>query len=144
MLKFTNADLEKMNEEFEEFFESSESSDDEPIDIESPPINKSLKKKRKREEEENVNLKFFVRPEPKKIELTTQECNSTTDKNESSSSDDETLSTKFRQGGDLPSDLDLGSENDSGKSENPIDEEDDGDWNMMGAALEREFLGLDQ
>jgi RNA polymerase II subunit A C-terminal domain phosphatase len=28
-------------------------------------------------------------------------------------------------------------------SEDPIDEVDDGDWNMMGAALEREFLGLE-
>lgn len=52
-------------------------------------------------------------------------------------------STKFRRGEALPSDLDLG-ENDSESppSEDPRDpdEMDDGDWNMMGAALEREFL----
>lgn len=58
----------------------------------------------------------------------------------SEEADDDSPSAKFRRGGDLPSDLDLGSN--SGGSE---DEkcEDDGEWNMMGAALEREFLGLD-
>lgn len=51
-------------------------------------------------------------------------------------------STKFRRGEALPSDLDLGENEsaDSPGSEDPPDEIDDGDWNMMGAALEREFL----
>lgn len=57
--------------------------------------------------------------------------------------DDEMPSERFRRGGDLPSDLDMGSECGSAGSEDPIDEEDDGDWNMMGAALEREFLGME-
>lgn len=139
-----------MNEEFEEFFESSSSSDDEPIDIESPPINKNLKRKRKREKEEEVNLNFFTRPDEethaKEIlgAITNENSQSQTDKNNSSSSDDEIPSAKFRRGGDLPSDLDMGSDQDSVGSDPPIDEDDDGDWNMMGAALEREFLGLDQ
>ncbi|KAK3908662.1 RNA polymerase II subunit A C-terminal domain phosphatase [Frankliniella fusca] len=52
-------------------------------------------------------------------------------------------STKFRRGEALPSDLDLGENgSESPGSEDPPDpdEMDDGDWNMMGAALEREFL----
>lgn len=52
-------------------------------------------------------------------------------------------STKFRRGEALPSDLDLGeNDSDSPGSEGPPDpdEMDDGEWNMMGAALEREFL----
>ena len=49
-------------------------------------------------------------------------------------------STKFRRGEALPSDLDLGeNESESPGSEDPPDN-DDGDWSMMGAALEREFL----
>jgi RNA polymerase II subunit A-like phosphatase len=48
-------------------------------------------------------------------------------------------STKFRRGEALPSDLELG-DDDSCGSDEPIDEIDDGDWTMMGAALEREFL----
>lgn len=69
--------------------------------------------------------------------------------NSRSSSDDDdekgTVAEKFRRGEDLPSDLDLGS-HDSGDTEgsnNDNDDEDDGDWNMMGAALEREFLGME-
>lgn len=53
--------------------------------------------------------------------------------------DEDSPSSKFRRGEALPSDLDLGDE-DSVGSDDPPDEVDDGDWNMMGAALEREFL----
>lgn len=42
----------------------------------------------------------------------------------------------------LPSDLEMGSDSDDGSHGNE-DSGDDGEWNMMGAALEREFLGLD-
>ncbi|XP_034237098.1 RNA polymerase II subunit A C-terminal domain phosphatase isoform X2 [Thrips palmi] len=61
---------------------------------------------------------------------------------ESDEEADDMPSTKFRRGEALPSDLDLGENEsaDSPGSEDPPDEIDDGDWNMMGAALEREFL----
>lgn len=57
-----------------------------------------------------------------------------------SEDDDEDVmpSTKFRRGEALPSDLEFG--DDSCGSDDPPDEIDDGEWNMMGAALEREFL----
>lgn len=55
--------------------------------------------------------------------------------------DEESPSVKFRRGEPLPSDLDLGEDSqDSPPSDEPLDDGDDGDWNMMGAALEREFL----
>lgn len=57
--------------------------------------------------------------------------------------DDEMPSSRFRRGADLPSDLDMGSECGSAASAEAADDEDDGDWNQMGAALEREFLGLE-
>lgn len=41
----------------------------------------------------------------------------------------------------MPSDLDLGSNSADGSEDEKC--EDDGEWNMMGAALEREFLGMD-
>lgn len=65
------------------------------------------------------------------------------DYDEDEDEEDEMPSERFRRGGDLPSDLDIGSDCGSVGSEDPIDEEDDGDWNMMGAALEREFLGME-
>lgn len=53
--------------------------------------------------------------------------------------DEESLATKFRRGEELPSDVELAEE--STASDDAPDEISDGDWNMMGAALEREFLG---
>ena len=53
--------------------------------------------------------------------------------------EDEMPSTKFRRGEALPSDLEFG-DDDSCGSDDPPDEIDDGEWNMMGAALERGFL----
>jgi RNA polymerase II subunit A-like phosphatase len=53
--------------------------------------------------------------------------------------DDEMPGTKFRRGEALPSDIEFG-DDDSCGSDDPPDEIDDGEWNMMGAALEREFL----
>ncbi|XP_049963662.1 RNA polymerase II subunit A C-terminal domain phosphatase [Schistocerca serialis cubense] len=52
---------------------------------------------------------------------------------------------KFRRGEKVPSDLDVDSPEDEESASNdgsdePPDEVDDGEWNMMGAALEREFL----
>ncbi|XP_063238173.1 RNA polymerase II subunit A C-terminal domain phosphatase isoform X2 [Bacillus rossius redtenbacheri] len=59
---------------------------------------------------------------------------------ESDDEEEESPSAKFRRGEALPSDLDLGTEENSEGSEGPLDSGDDGEWNMMGAALEREFL----
>uniref|UniRef100_A0A1B0AAP6 RNA polymerase II subunit A C-terminal domain phosphatase n=1 Tax=Glossina pallidipes TaxID=7398 RepID=A0A1B0AAP6_GLOPL len=56
-----------------------------------------------------------------------------------SSSEDEHVDI----GEDLPSDLEIGSDSNDNSDDNNPDEEDDGEWNMMGAALEREFLGLE-
>lgn len=47
-------------------------------------------------------------------------------------------------GEEISSEFELDS-NDSVESvEQPGEEEDDGEWNMMGAALEREFLGMNE
>lgn len=58
---------------------------------------------------------------------------------ENEEDEDETLMVKFRRGEGIPSDIDFG-EGSSIGSEDPPDEVSDGDWNMWGAALEREFL----
>lgn len=53
---------------------------------------------------------------------------------------DDCVSAKFRRGERLDSDLDIGQDSNSEGSTEAPDEIDDGEWNMMGAALEREFL----
>lgn len=135
------------------------------IFIENPPHDKKLRKKRKREEEkEQVQERKFFRLDVESApQLTTksdaltaeaeeggadmENSNSTivSERNEEDDDDDddEMPSTRFRRGGDLPSDLDIGSDCGSDGSNDPLDEENDGEWNMMGAALEREFLGLE-
>lgn len=125
---------------------------------ENPPIDKKLKKKRKREDENEAaeSRKFFKADNMQSEQLTTPTCNDSKEYNSSScgsaneeeeglnnDEDDEMPSTKFRRGEELPSDLDIGSDCNSADSNEPTDELDDGDWNMMGAALEREFLGLE-
>ena len=103
-------------------------------------------RKRKRQEEDSIKPNFFTRPiEENKIDLSTavnEESSNSSHASVSKSEDDEMPSEKFRRGEDLPSDLDCDSESSKG-SEEPIEDGDDGEWNMMGAALEREFLGLE-
>ncbi|KZC10842.1 PREDICTED: RNA polymerase II subunit A C-terminal domain phosphatase [Dufourea novaeangliae] len=55
--------------------------------------------------------------------------------------DDDDPVTRFRRGENLPDDLDLGDNSqDSVEDLEIMDNEDDREWNAMGAALEREFL----
>ncbi|XP_076276529.1 RNA polymerase II subunit A C-terminal domain phosphatase Fcp1 isoform X2 [Lasioglossum baleicum] len=55
--------------------------------------------------------------------------------------DDDDPVIRFRRGEDLPDDLDLGDNSqDSIEDLEIMDNEDDREWNAMGAALEREFL----
>ncbi|KAK0091068.1 hypothetical protein PV326_003806 [Microctonus aethiopoides] len=62
--------------------------------------------------------------------------------NDGNKDDDEDPITVFRRGGSLPDDLDLGeyASQDSVEIPDILEEDDDREWNAMGAALEREFL----
>lgn len=121
-------------------------------------------KKRKREDENEANesRKFFISNDIEKTptknnnftsetlnnddsrDFNSSNCDSDNEqRNLDDEDEDEMPSTKFRRGEELPSDLDIGSDCNSADSNEPTDDVDDGDWNMMGAALEREFLGLE-
>lgn len=62
--------------------------------------------------------------------------------NDGNKDDEEDPITVFRRGGSLPDDLDLGeyASQDSVEIPDILEEDDDREWNAMGAALEREFL----
>lgn len=125
--------------------------------LENPPLTKDLRKRKRAEEDEEIKRKIF-QPNVDNVDATAaaaeadaENCDgggdgdsqkSSASSKSSRSSDDESPVDKFRRGCDLPSDLDCDGDN-SADSSNNEDLEDDGDWNMMGAALEREFLGLD-
>lgn len=104
-------------------------------------MTKSLRKRKKAEEAEDGN-NIFKKKCNNDTEVINFDVIEDSMQNEEEEDDDEMPSTKFRRGEALPSDLDISS-GDSAGSVEPIDEVDDGDWNMMGAALEREFLGLE-
>nr|XP_003705054.1 PREDICTED: RNA polymerase II subunit A C-terminal domain phosphatase isoform X2 [Megachile rotundata] len=91
------------------------------------------------QEEKNVD-----EPRRKKKKL----CNESSEDNSSSSENEDTVDeddddpvTRFRRGENLPDDLDLGDNSqDSVEDLEVMDNEDEREWNAMGAALEREFL----
>ncbi|XP_011875517.1 PREDICTED: RNA polymerase II subunit A C-terminal domain phosphatase isoform X2 [Vollenhovia emeryi] len=65
--------------------------------------------------------------------------NRDSDDDDNNDSDDD-LVARFRKGGDLPDDLDLGDNSQDSVDDLEEDNEDDREWNALGAALEREFL----
>ncbi|XP_017070359.1 RNA polymerase II subunit A C-terminal domain phosphatase [Drosophila eugracilis] len=146
LLVFTNADIESMNKDYETFFESDSSSDEGPVNFENPPMDKKLLKRKREDDNSNRAHDFFTRSEdvmigaPNVLEYDISSNEEADDNNEKEDDDDEMPSAKFRRGEDLPSDLEIGSDS---NSEKDPEDEDDGEWNMMGAALEREFLGLE-
>ncbi|KAH8234356.1 hypothetical protein KR038_008343 [Drosophila bunnanda] len=148
LLVFTNADIESMNKDYETFFESDSSSDEGPVNFENPPMDKKLLKRKREDDNSNRAHDFFTRAEDVMIgapniidfDKSSNEEGDDNNEEEEEDDDDEMPSAKFRRGEDVPSDLEFGSDS---NSENNQEDEDDGEWNMMGAALEREFLGLE-
>ncbi|XP_017125134.1 RNA polymerase II subunit A C-terminal domain phosphatase [Drosophila elegans] len=148
LLVFTNADIESMNKDYETFFESDSSSDEGPVNFENPPMDKKLLKRKREDDNSNRAHDFFTRSEDVMIgapnvleyDISSNEEGDDKDEDAEADDDDEMPSAKFRRGEELPSDLEIGSDS---NSEKDPEDEDDGEWNMMGAALEREFLGLE-
>ncbi|XP_064542540.1 RNA polymerase II subunit A C-terminal domain phosphatase [Drosophila montana] len=148
LLVFTNADIESMNKDYDTFFESDSSSDEGPVNFENPPMDKKLLKRKREDESSNRAHDFFTRADdvmlaaPSTVAEFDKSSNEgdENDEEKEDEDDDEIPSAKFRRGEELPSDLEMGSDS---NSENNQEDEDDGEWNMMGAALEREFLGLE-
>ncbi|XP_030378182.1 RNA polymerase II subunit A C-terminal domain phosphatase [Scaptodrosophila lebanonensis] len=151
LLVFTNADIESMNKDYETFFESDSSSDEGPVTFENPPMDKNLLKRKREDDNSNRAHDFFTRTEdvmigatsrtPVDFDKSSNEGDDNIEEDDDGEEDDDDIpSAKFRRGEELPSDLEMGSDS---NSENNPEDEDDGEWNMMGAALEREFLGLE-
>lgn len=104
-----------------------------------------MRKRIREEENEEAHQKLFKSEmsEMDRLTAATKEDdeNSNVESSENDSDNDESPADKFRRGCDLPSDLDMGSN--CGSNASTSDDQDDGDWTLMGAALEREFLGLE-
>ncbi|XP_022222719.2 RNA polymerase II subunit A C-terminal domain phosphatase [Drosophila obscura] len=146
LLVLTNEEIDSMNKDYDTFFESDSSSDEGPVNFENPPMDKKLLKRKREDENSNRAHDFFMRTgdvmmgAPSLADFDEDERERDDNNEDEEDDDDEIPSAKFRRGEELPSDLEIGSDS---NSENNQEDEDDGEWNMMGAALEREFLGLE-
>ncbi|XP_033254090.1 RNA polymerase II subunit A C-terminal domain phosphatase-like [Drosophila miranda] len=146
LLVLSNAEIADMNKDYDTFFESDSSSDEGPVNFENPPMDKKLLKRKREDENSNRAHDFFMRTGDVMMGAPTlanfeEDDRERDDNNEDEEDDDDEIpSAKFRRGEELPSDFEIGSDS---NSENNQEDEDDGEWNMMGAALEREFLGLE-
>lgn len=140
LMSFSSADIADMDREVEDIFNESESEGESkrPEDI----LTKKLKSK-DTEDESSSSDESLTGEHPHGWNPKNNRKRSRDDQEaeaEDESTADEFPSTKFRRGEELSSDLEFGQESNSEGSVDAPDEIDDGDWNMMGAALEREFL----
>lgn len=135
LMSFSTADIADMDKEVDNMLDDESESDEsesEGTEVQQPV---TLNKGESSSSEESLTGEH-IRGHKRKREGTGNE--SEDDPVESSL--DEYPSVRFRRGETLESDLDFGQDSNSERSEEAPDDMDDGEWNMMGAALEREFL----
>ncbi|XP_034173432.2 RNA polymerase II subunit A C-terminal domain phosphatase Fcp1 [Osmia lignaria lignaria] len=97
-------------------------------------------RKRKKRNEKNEKKKLLPDRKRKKFCNESSEDDTSSSENDDDDDDDDPV-TRFRRGESLPDDLDLGDNSqDSVEDLELMDNEDEREWNAMGAALEREFL----
>ncbi|ENN78084.1 hypothetical protein HUJ04_004515 [Dendroctonus ponderosae] len=157
LMSFSRDDIADMDKEVEDILE--DDTDDEeqvaPIPVELEDDNDT--------DMEDVNIKQLIQTEildaydsqtddgerENTHDLVTHESKTQIHENRKRALDDaeddkeDLPSRKFRRGEDIADDLDVepqNSDDDDSDSFEAPDEEDEGEWNMMGAALEREFL----
>ena len=98
------------------------------------------RRKRKKRNEKSEKKKLLPDRKRKKFCNESSEDDTSSSENDDDDDDDDPV-TRFRRGESLPDDLDLGDNSqDSVEDLEVMDNEDEREWNAMGAALEREFL----
>lgn len=148
LMSFSSADIADMDREVEDIFNESESDGESGTKKNAEAENddnsllNELKKTKESDEESSSSDESLTGEHPHgwRPTRTAQKRCRDDQEGEDESTADEFPSTKFRRGEQLSSDLDIGQDSNSEGSVDAPDEIDDGDWNMMGAALEREFL----
>ncbi|KAG7201700.1 hypothetical protein KM043_004428 [Ampulex compressa] len=153
LMSFTPEEIEIMDKEVEEDMEDQEM-DASIFDAEDSMEECSTRiRRRSSESEESANYEqddmcMSVKKKKKLSNDSSDDENSSVEKGnncrddeDDDDDDDDDPVTRFRRGEDLPDDLDLGDNSqDSIDDLEATDNEDEREWNAMGAALEREFL----
>ncbi|KAJ8925838.1 hypothetical protein NQ315_009690 [Exocentrus adspersus] len=140
LMSFSSADIADMDKEVEDILDDeSDSSEDESKELEQLPVGPPILP---RSSSSSSSSEDCVADEfPRGLKRKRGEDNDV-GLDEYNTTEDETLNEKFRRGENVDDVLDMEKDDthESDDSVEPPDEVDDGDWNMMGAALEREFL----
>ncbi|XP_971974.2 RNA polymerase II subunit A C-terminal domain phosphatase [Tribolium castaneum] len=135
LMSFSSADIADMDKEVEDILDDESDSSDEEKNAKATVVNSEEVHENSSSSDDSLgeHPKGFKRKREGGDEAEIDLNNST--------EDDETPSVKFRRGETVDSEVDMepDSQDSDGSVEAP-DEVDDGEWNMMGAALEREFL----
>lgn len=141
LMSFSSDDIADMDKEVEDMLDDESDSDDDANKKGTHALKSAPARKEEEEENSSSSGESLTSEYPRgfKRARSSQKQDAAIDTEGIESSLDEFPSTKFRRGEKLDSDLDLGDSNSDG-SVDPPDEIEDGEWNMMGAALEREFL----
>lgn len=146
LMSFSSADIADMDREVEDIFNESESEGElnkGTLNDNRDMILQKLKTPKESDDESSSSEESLTGEHPHGWNPTNKKKRNREDQEqelEDESTADEYPSAKFRRGEELSSDLEFGGESNSEGSVEAPDEIDDGDWNMMGAALEREFL----
>ncbi|XP_060822297.1 RNA polymerase II subunit A C-terminal domain phosphatase [Bombus pascuorum] len=147
LMSFTPEEIEIMDKEVEEDMDDQELDapvfDTENVDDEEECDKKFCYKDSDSDDSINHDRSNTNEPIRKKKKLCNESSddNSLSDKDDTLNNDDDDPVTRFRRGECLPDDLDLGDNSqDSIDDLEIMDNEDEREWNEMGAALEREFL----
>ncbi|KAJ8960152.1 hypothetical protein NQ318_003872 [Aromia moschata] len=136
LMSFSSADIADMDKEVEDILDDETDSSEEE---EGPPKERDVANNSS-SSDEDLSADY---PRGYKRRRAEEDDEAADDYN---STEDESPSVKFRRGEsvddvlDIDRDSDRDDAQDSDGSVDPPDEVDDGEWNMMGAALEREFL----
>ncbi|XP_044264167.1 RNA polymerase II subunit A C-terminal domain phosphatase [Tribolium madens] len=135
LMSFSSADIADMDKEVEDILDDESDTSDEEKNAKGTVVNSEEVQENSSSSEDSLGEypKGFKRKREVEDEAENDLNNST--------EDDDTPSVKFRRGETVDSEVDM--EPDSQESDGSVeapDEVDDGEWNMMGAALEREFL----
>ncbi|XP_063995143.1 RNA polymerase II subunit A C-terminal domain phosphatase isoform X2 [Diachasmimorpha longicaudata] len=145
LMSFTEEEIESMDKEVDEDMTDPEM-DSSVFDVEDLGVKRGInesddnsdeyqRRKRRKTKKENASSSSSS-SEDEERQRDRERQNEDNDEN-----DDDDPITRFRRGEGLPDDLDMGDSQDSVEEiDDPAEEDDDREWNAMGAALEREFL----
>lgn len=141
LMSFTQEEIEIMDKEVEEDMEDQDieacvfDADENDLEDNADEYSKRTRRSNYNSEESSNDDDECVSSKKKKKKL----CYRSSEDEEDDDDEDDPV-TRFRRGEDLLDEFDLGDNSQDSVDLEPVENEDDREWNAMGAALEREFL----